>query len=159
VILQAFLARRQLLRESGSFTGPRVIGPRSSPDTFRVRDFLAKNRVPYTWLDLEAGPKVKQLLDRFAVSEADTPPLAWAKKLLLRTPSNRQLAEALGLHQPLGQAMYDLVVVGAGPVGLAAAVYGASEGLSTAVGSVKRVASAVGEGAMAVQFVHEYLKE
>src|SRR5262249_44983915 len=53
VILQAFLARRQLLRESGNFTGLRVIGSRYSRDTFRIRDFLAKNRVPFTWLDLE----------------------------------------------------------------------------------------------------------
>src|SRR5580704_14734345 len=65
VILQAFIARRQLLRESGDYTGPRVIGSRYSQDTFRVRDFLAKNRVPLTWLDLEADPQVNQILQRF----------------------------------------------------------------------------------------------
>ena len=59
IILQAFIARRQLLRESGNFTGLRVIGSRYSQDTFRVRDFLAKNRVPFTWLDLEADPQVQ----------------------------------------------------------------------------------------------------
>ena len=59
IILQAFIARRQLLRESGNFTGLRVIGSRYSQDTFRVRDFLAKNRVPFTWLDLEADPQVE----------------------------------------------------------------------------------------------------
>ena len=129
IILQAFIARRQLLRESGDFTGLRVIGSRYSQDTFRVRDFLAKNRVPFTWLDLEADPQVNQLLEQFGVTEADTPVVAWGRKLLLRNPSNRELAEALGLRRPLEQTVYDLVVVGAGPAGLAAAVYGASEGL------------------------------
>ena len=133
IILQAFIARRQLLRESGDFTGLRVIGSRYSQDTFRVRDFLAKNRVPFTWLDLEADPQVEQLLKQFGVTEADTPVVAWGRKLLLRNPSNRELAEALGLRRPLEQTVYDLVVVGAGPAGLAAAVYGASEGLSTVV--------------------------
>ena len=106
-----------------------MIGSRYSQDTFRVRDFLAKNRVLFTWLDLEADPQVKQLLKQFGLTEADTPVVAWGHKLLLRNPSNRELAEALGLRRPLEQTVYDLVVVGAGPAGLAAAVYGASEGL------------------------------
>jgi thioredoxin reductase (NADPH) len=66
-------ARRQLLRESGSFTGLRVIGSRHSRDTFRIREFLARNRVLLTWLDLEADPEVQRLLARFGVSEAETP--------------------------------------------------------------------------------------
>ena len=78
-----------------------MIGSRYSQDTFRVRDFLAKNRVPFTWLDLEADPQVKQLLEQFGVTEADTPVVAWGHKLLLRNPSNRQLADALGLRRPL----------------------------------------------------------
>ena len=131
--MQAFIARRQLLLGSGSFTGLRVIGSRYSRDTFRVRDFLAKNRVPFTWLDLEADPQVQELLKQFGLAEADTPVVAWGRKLLLRNPSNRELAEALGLRRPLEQVVYDLVVVGAGPAGLAAAVYGASEGLRTVV--------------------------
>ena len=131
IILQAFIARRHLLRESGDFTGLRVIGSRYSQDTFRVRAFLAKNRIPFTWLDLETDPQVSQLLKQFNISEADTPVVAWGRKLLLRNPSNRELAEVLGLRRPLEQEMYDLVVVGAGPAGLAAAVYGASEGLRT----------------------------
>jgi len=133
VILQAFLARRQILCESGRFTGLRVIGSRYSQDTFRVRDFLAKNHVPFTWLDLEADPRVEQLLKQFGVSEADTPVVAWGRRLLLRNPSNRDLVEALGLRRPLDQTVYDLVIVGAGPARLAAAVYGASEGLRTVV--------------------------
>jgi len=73
VILQAFIARRQLLRESGNFTGVRVIGSRYSRDTFRIRDFLARNLVLFTWLDLESDPEVDRLLRRFGISESDTP--------------------------------------------------------------------------------------
>src|SRR5258706_8558604 len=73
IILQAFIARRQLLRESGSFTGLRVIGSRYSRDAFRIRDFLARNRVLFTFLDLEAHPDVDGLLRRFGGNEADTP--------------------------------------------------------------------------------------
>src|ERR1700722_15061969 len=67
IILQAFIARRQLLRQSADFTGLRVIGSRYSRDTFRVRDFLAKNRVLYTWLDLGADPQVRQLVQQFGL--------------------------------------------------------------------------------------------
>jgi thioredoxin reductase (NADPH) len=133
VILQAFIARRQLLRESPGFTGLRVIGSRYSQDTFRIRNFLARNRILFTWLDLESDPHVSEILKRFGMSEADTPVVAWGRLLLLRNPSNRELAEAIGIRRPIEQEMYDLVVVGAGPAGLAAAVYGASEGLNTVV--------------------------
>ena len=76
LILQAFIARRQLLRESGEFTGLRVIGSRYSRDTFRIREFLAKNRVLFTWIDLETAPEVDRLLKQFGVSEAETPVVA-----------------------------------------------------------------------------------
>ena len=133
IILQAFIARRQLLRESPNFTGLRVIGSRYSPDTFRVRDFLSKNRILFTWVDVETDPDVDRLLKQFGVTESDTPVVACGAMLLLRNPSNRQLADAIGIRQPLEDLVYDLVVVGAGPAGLAAAVYGASEGLRTVV--------------------------
>jgi thioredoxin reductase (NADPH) len=132
-ILQAFIARRQLLRESGDFTGLRVIGRSNSQDTFRIREFLERNRVPFTWTDLGTDPNVKELLTLFRVTEADTPVVGWGSKLLFRNPSDRQIAEAVGLRRSLEPKLYDLVVVGAGPAGLAAAVYGASEGLSTMV--------------------------
>ena len=132
IILRAFMARRQLVRESGTFTGLRVVGSRFSPDTFRIRDFLAKNLVLFTWIDLEANPDVDQLLKHFGLTEADTPVVV-CKEHLLRNPSNRQLADAVGLHKLLERTVYDLAVVGAGPAGLAAAVYGASEGLKTVV--------------------------
>jgi thioredoxin reductase (NADPH) len=132
-ILQAFIARRQLLHKSPDFTGLRVIGSRYSPDTFRVRDFLAKNRMLFTWVDVDTDPQVDRLLKEFGVTEADTPVVACSSMLLLRNPSNRELAERIGILRPLEQTVYDLVVVGAGPAGLAAAVYGASEGLRTTV--------------------------
>jgi thioredoxin reductase (NADPH) len=131
IVLQAFIARRQLLRESGSFTGLRVIGSRYSQDTFRVREFLAKNRVLYTWLDLEQEPDVDRLLKQFGVAEADLPVIACAESVLLRNPTTLELAETIGLRRHVSQELYDLIIVGAGPAGLAAAVYGASEGLST----------------------------
>jgi len=133
VILQAFIARRQLMRESPEFTGLRVIGSRYSRDTFRIRDFLAKNRVLFTWLDLEGDPAVKEVLQQFGVTEADTPIVACAHCLVLRNPSNRELAEKIGIRRPVDHTVYDLAIVGSGPAGLAAAVYGASEGLNTIV--------------------------
>jgi thioredoxin reductase (NADPH) len=133
IILQAFIARRQLLRQSPDFTGLRVIGSRYCADTLRVRDFLAKNRALFTWVDVEGDPQVDRLLKQFGVTEADTPVVACGRRLMLRNPSNRQLADVIGIRQPLEQAVYDLAVVGAGPAGLAAAVYGASEGLRTVV--------------------------
>jgi thioredoxin reductase (NADPH) len=133
LILQAFIARRQLLHQSPGFTGLRVIGSRYSQDTFRVREFLTRNRALFTWVDVESDPQVDRLLKQFGVTEADTPVVACGYKLLLRNPSNRQLADAIGIRQPLEQTVYDLAVVGAGPAGLAAAVYAASEGLRTVV--------------------------
>jgi thioredoxin reductase (NADPH) len=133
LILQAFIARRQLMRESPEFTGLRVIGSRYSRDTFRIRDFLAKNRVLFTWLDLEGDPAVNQLLQQFGVTEAETPIVACAHCLVLRNPSNRELAEKIGIRRPVEHTVYDLAIVGSGPAGLAAAVYGASEGLRTIV--------------------------
>jgi thioredoxin reductase (NADPH) len=133
IILQAFIARRQLLREPGNFTGLRVIGSRYSKDTFRIRDFLTKNHVLFTWLDLEADPEVDLLVKSFGVTEAETPIVVCGRMMLLRNPSNRELADEIGIRRPLEQVVYDLAVVGAGPAGLAAAVYGASEGLKTIV--------------------------
>jgi thioredoxin reductase (NADPH) len=66
-----------------------VIGSRYSKDTFRIRDFLSKNLVPYTWLDLETDPDVGRLLQQFGISESETPVVAWGNRLLLRNPSTR----------------------------------------------------------------------
>jgi thioredoxin reductase (NADPH) len=133
MILQAFIARRQLLRDSAGFTGPRVIGSHSSQNTFRVRDFLTRNQQPFTWLDLDTDPMARDLLRLFELTEADTPVVSCGRHLVLKNPTPRDLAEALGLRRMPDAKVFDLVVVGAGPAGLAAAVYGASEGLSTVV--------------------------
>ena len=111
-----------------------MIGSRYSQDTFRVRDFLAKNRVPFTWLDLEADPQVEPTAQAVRRDARPTRPSSpGATSCSCATPRTGELAEALGLRRPLEQTVYDLVVVGAGPAGLAAAVYGASEGLNTVV--------------------------
>jgi thioredoxin reductase (NADPH) len=131
VLLRAFIARRELLVAS-DFQGLRVLGA-SSRDTFRIRDFLAKNQVPFTWIDLNHDPQVGALLQSFGLSEADTPVVVFGSEPLLKNPSTRELAELIGVRRPLTQRVYDLVIVGGGPAGLAAAVYGSSEGLATAV--------------------------
>ncbi len=131
-ILKAFIARRDQLLESG-FQGPRVIGSERSRQAFHIREFLARNQIPFTWIGVEAEPAVVELLQHLGLAEEEMPVVMCGDLPLLRNPSIRELAEAIGLKRPLRQQRYDLVVVGAGPAGLAAAVYGASEGLSTLV--------------------------
>ncbi|HSA63196.1 MAG TPA: FAD-dependent oxidoreductase [Nitrospira sp.] len=131
LLLRAFIARRELLVAS-DFQGLRVLGP-PSRDTFRIRDFLAKNQVPFTWIDTTHDPQVGALLKGFGLTEADTPVVVFGSEPLLKNPSTRALADLIGVRRPLSQRVYDLVIVGGGPAGLAAAVYGSSEGLATAV--------------------------
>jgi thioredoxin reductase (NADPH) len=131
-VFNAFIARRQMLRNS-DFVGLRVIGPHSSADTFRVREFITRNSMKCTWIDSETDPIVADLLKKFRLEPTDLPAVLFGSTLVLRNPSNRELAEAVGLRRKLEAKSYDLVIVGAGPAGLAAAVYGASEGLSTVV--------------------------
>ena len=132
VLFRAFIARRELLVAS-EFQGLRVIGPGSCRDTFRIRDFLARNQVPFTWIDLDRESQVDEMLQGFGLTEADTPVVVFGTEALLRNPTTRALAELIGVRRPLAQKIYDLVIVGGGPAGLAAAVYGASEGLATVV--------------------------
>ena len=132
VLLRAFLMRRQLLEESG-LTGLRVVGSRYSRDTHRIREFLARNKVPFTWIDLENDPQVNTLLTQFKITADETPIVACSIDTMVRNPSNAQLADCVGIRKTLERAVYDLTIVGAGPAGLAAAVYGASEGLKTLV--------------------------
>jgi thioredoxin reductase (NADPH) len=125
------------IAELGRFAGtvPRCYRDEETLITVGAREFgcfvVNKNRMLFTWLDVETDPDVDRLLKQFGVAEAETPVVACGRKLLLRNPSNRELADAIGIHRPLDQKLYDLVVVGAGPAGLAAAVYAASEGLRT----------------------------
>ena len=132
IILKAFIARDVALSES-DFMGIRVIGSQYSPDTFRIRDFLAKNLVLFTWVDADHDAGAGALLAHFGVGIKDTPIVAYGTEWLLRNPSNTQLAERIGMKHTYTAALYDLVIAGAGPAGLAAAVYGASEGLNTMV--------------------------
>lgn len=131
-ILNAFIARRELLMESG-FQGLRVIGSHDSLRAFQLCEFLARNQVPHTWVKVEMGRGTGQLLTDLGVTEEDLPVVAYGDRPLLRNPSLAELAEQVGLKSVLDKNCYDLVVIGAGPAGLAAAVYGASEGLHTLV--------------------------
>lgn len=130
--LRAFMARRELLRESG-FEGLQVIGKGTSPEAFRLREFLARNQVPSTWHDTETEAGIAERLEQFGVAEDDLPVVAFGSRRLFRKPDLVELARAIGLRRAFARQSYDLVVIGAGPAGLAAAVYGASEGLATLV--------------------------
>src|SRR5882762_4249943 len=131
-ILAAFLARRAILM-SGAASAIRVIGSRYSPDSGRVREFLARSRIPHEWLDPDADSDVERLLREFDIAPRDLP-VVIATGTVLRRPTPGALADYLGLTVgKLPDRCFDLVVVGAGPAGLAAAVYGASEGLRTIV--------------------------
>src|SRR4051812_48176577 len=130
VILRAFVERRALLIGVGA--GVQIVGSRFSPDARRLLEFVARNRVPHRWIDLEDDAAAEALLRGLSVAPQDTPIVICRGARLLRNPSNAELARELGLAAPSGgPRVWDLVVVGAGPAGLAAAVYGASEGLKT----------------------------
>jgi thioredoxin reductase (NADPH) len=130
LILHAFIARREQLIESG-FQGVRIIGSGTSRDSYRIREFLGRNQVPVTWIDVDDNPSAKEMLRNFGVDDSALPVVMCEAQPLLRNPSTRELALAVGLKRTIGEEVYDLVIVGAGPAGLAAAVYGASEGLTT----------------------------
>jgi thioredoxin reductase (NADPH) len=128
-IVKAFLTRRTLLLGEG-FMGVPIIGSRFSPDTHRLRDFAARNGVPVKWIDLEADPEADTLLRQFNVPVSDTPLVIGRNGHLSRNPTLAQFAACAGLTAELEpERIYDLIVVGAGPAGLAASVYSASEGL------------------------------
>jgi thioredoxin reductase (NADPH) len=132
LLLRALLARRTVLIQLGA--GLKLIGSAHSPDTQRLREFCARNRIPHTWIDLERDGEAEQLLQRLGIGPEDTPVVVWRGHEVLRNPSNAQLTALAGLRAPArGQILCDLLVVGAGPAGLAASVYGGSEGLETVV--------------------------
>ncbi|HUB38571.1 MAG TPA: FAD-dependent oxidoreductase [Streptosporangiaceae bacterium] len=132
LVLRAFLIRRSILIGLG--VGMRIVGSRFSPDARRLREFAARNRVPAQWLDLEGDPDAEALLRLIEVDPGQTPIVILYGRQLLRNPSNAEVAAAIGLPAPtVPQAACELLVVGAGPAGLSAAVYAASEGLDTLV--------------------------
>jgi thioredoxin reductase (NADPH) len=116
-----------------SFEGLRVIGHRWSLNDHRIRNFLSRNHVPYRWLDVAAGPEALKLLEDRQLDLQKLPVVLLADGKVLVDPELDSLASLVGLRVQAAQDFYDLVVVGAGPAGLAAAVYGASEGLNTVV--------------------------
>ena len=132
LILRTFLLRHAILTGRGS--GLTLIGSRFDAGTRRLLEVLARNRLVSRWLDLEGSPDAEGMLRELDVPVADFPLVAVPGGPLLRNPSNRELLDALGLSGPADTdlpGVCDLLVVGAGPGGLAAAVYGASEGMST----------------------------
>src|SRR5919109_1677130 len=133
ILMRAFILRRVELISAG--VGDIVlIGSTYSAGTLRIKEFLMRNGHPYSYIDLEHDPDVQNLLDSFQVSASEIPVLICRGQLALRNPSNQQIAECLGFNESIDQThVRDLVVIGAGPSGLAAAVYGASEGLDIMV--------------------------
>lgn len=133
ILMRAFILRRVEMIARGS-DDTVVIGSRYCAGTLRVREFLTRNAHPFTYIDLDHESDVQAVLDRFGVTEADIPIVVCHCERVLRNPSNSEVAEFLGLNPSVNLAhVHDVIVVGAGPAGLAAAVYAASEGLSVIV--------------------------
>jgi thioredoxin reductase (NADPH) len=131
-VLTDLLDDWQTVHQPG-FDGIRVVGHPWTPDSHRVKDFLARNNVPYLWMDIESNAEASDLLDMVQDQEPELPMLFFTDGKHLANPTNRAIADRIGIQTVADQPLYDLLVVGAGPAGLAAAVYGASEGLRTLV--------------------------
>jgi len=129
IFMRAFILRRVELIAAG--VGDIVlVGSAYSADTLRIKEFLMRNGHPYSYIDLERDLDVQNLLDTFQVSASEIPVLICRGQIVLRTPSNQEIADCLGFNESIDQThVRDLIIIGAGPSGLAAAVYGASEGL------------------------------
>jgi len=133
IFLSAFLQRRVYLI-AHSVGDAVLVGSSHSSDTLRLREFLTRNGHPHTYVDLERDTDVQAVLDQFNIRVEDIPVLICSGQLVLRNPSNAEAAECFGLNAGIDvDSVFDLIVVGAGPSGLAAAVYGASEGLNVLV--------------------------
>jgi thioredoxin reductase (NADPH) len=133
ILMRAFILRRVALLEGGT-DALVLIGSRHSGDTLRIKEFLSRNGQPFRYEDVETDPSVEALLDRFHVGVNDVPIVVCQAGHVLKNPSTGALAKALGLDPQLDPtAVRDVVIVGAGPAGLAAAVYAASEGLDVLV--------------------------
>jgi thioredoxin reductase (NADPH) len=129
LFVRAYLLRRVSLIAYG-IGDVVLVGSMNSPGTLRIKEFLTRNRHPYNYIDLDRDAGVKELLDRFHVGVDDVPVLICRGTVVLRNPTNGEVAGCLGFNDAIDQThIRDVVIVGAGPSGLAAAVYGASEGL------------------------------
>jgi thioredoxin reductase (NADPH) len=133
ILMRAFILRRVELVAAG--VGDVVlIGSTHSAGTLRIKEFLMRNGHPYSSIDLEREPDVQNLLDSFHIATSEIPVVICRGKVVLRNPSNQQITDCLGFNEAIDQVQVrDLVIIGAGPSGLAAAVYGASEGLDVLV--------------------------
>ncbi len=133
ILMRAFILRRVELiaHEWGDAV---LIGSSHSPGSLRIKEFLTRNGHPYAYIDLDRDADVQELLDRFHVAVSDIPVLICRGDAVLRNPTNQEIAKCLGFNDAIDQThLRDVVIVGAGPSGLAAAVYGASEGLDVLV--------------------------
>jgi len=113
------------------YEGIRVAGTLWSAKSHATKDFLARNRIAYQWLDIEKDPEVRLLLDSINEGKAELPVVFFPDGTVLSAPENRALAEKIGIRTQAAEKHYDLIIIGGGPAGLGAAVYGASEGLRT----------------------------
>lgn len=133
ILLRAFILRRGELIAHG-YGDVTLLGSTHCAGTLRVKEFLIRNGHPHAYIDLDRDADAQELLDRFHVTARDVPILICRGEVVLRNPSNQQIAECLGFNETIDRTLVrDLVIVGAGPAGLAAAVYGASEGLDVLV--------------------------
>jgi thioredoxin reductase (NADPH) len=133
ILVRAFLLRRVELVTQG-IGDVVVVGSTHSAGTVRIREFLTRNGHPYSYIDLDRDTDVQVVLDRFHIATSDVPVVICRGELVLRNPTNQEIAACLGFNEAIDEThVRDLVVVGAGPAGLAAAVYGASEGLDVLV--------------------------
>jgi len=133
ILMKAFILRRaELINQH--FGDVVVIGSMHDAGTLRVKEFLGRNGHPHVYIDLDRNADAQEMLDRFQVTEADVPVLICRGQTALKNPSNQQIANCLGFNDAIDRThVRDIVIVGAGPAGLAAAVYGASEGLDVLV--------------------------
>ena len=133
VFMRAFILRRLALITKG-FGDVILLGSRHCAGTLRLREFLGRNGYPYTYVDLDSDSQAQELLDRFNVGVKEIPVLICRGTTVLRNPTVQEVADCLGFNNPVDESQVrDLIVVGAGPSGLAAAVYAASEGLNVLV--------------------------
>ena len=133
ILMRAFILRRVELVAAG-MGDVVLLGSLHNSDTLRIREFLTRNSHPYRYVDLDLDPDVQVLLDRFRVAVTDVPVVICRGVTVLRNPTNQKIAECLGFNAAIDSThVRDVVIVGAGPAGLAAAVYGASEGLDVLV--------------------------
>ena len=112
------------------YEGIRVAGTLWSPSSHRVKDFISRNRIPYQWLDIEIDSEASAIVEEIHKEQRGLPVVFMTDGRTLVNPSNTELAQAIGMHTEASEPMYDLIIIGAGPAGLGAAVYGGSEGLT-----------------------------